>query len=266
MRNCLLPLVFVSMLLSCHPPSATTQGQPSADSSLVTTNPTTAFPADEAIYFKASGTEPFWNITLSNTIIKFASLVEGFEKFAIPHVEPTRAVDTHVTSYQAETEAGQLIVEIDSSECINAMSGAAYPYQVTVSIRRGIDQKAKKFDGCGQYISNYRLHDLWALESLKGVSADEMQFRQKRPSLEIDIRNASFMGFAGCNRMRGKLVAEREQIGFIDIFTTRMACSSSSAEAEFLTALRSATTFRIGNNRLYLSGPRGELLVFRKID
>ena len=135
----------------------------------MTTNTKATIATNETIYFKASDTEPFWNITLSGTIIEFTSLVESFEKFSTPPVEPIRATDTQVTSYQAETEAGRLIIEIDSSECTN-------------------------------------------------------------------------------------------------IVTTRMAGSSGNAEAEFLVALGAATSFRIGDNRLSLSGPRGELLIFKKID
>lgn len=266
MKDCLSPLLLISGLLGCQPPSATIQGQVLTDSSASTTKASAGLPADETIYFTASGTEPFWNIALSSRIIKFTSLVEGFEQFATPPVEPVRAEDPHITRYQAQIEAGQLVVEIDSSECINAMSGEAFPYQVTVSIQPMSDQKATAFQGCGRYVPDYRLHDIWVLESMKGVPVSKEQFQRELPSMEIDIRNASFMGFAGCNRMNGKLVTESEQVRFTDIFTTRMACPPGNVEGEFLITLRSATTFRIDNNRLYLSGQKDELLVFKKID
>lgn len=265
MKDCLSPLLLISVLLGCQPPP-TTQQQVLTDSSASTTKASSGLPADETIYFSASGTEPFWNIALSSRAIKFTSLVEGFEQFATPPVEPVRAEDPHITRYQAQTEAGQLVVEIDSSECINAMSGAAFPYQVTVRIQPGIDQETAVFQGCGRYVPDYRLHDIWVLESMKGVPVSKEQFQRELPSMELDTRNASFMGFSGCNRMNGKLVTEREQVRFTDIFTTRKACSPGNVEGEFLTALRSATSFRIGNNRLYLSDPEEELLVFKKID
>ena len=218
--------------------------------------------ADETAYFQASGTEPFWNIRFSDTKIQFTSLVAGFEKFTTPHVDPVQAMDANVKKYQASTELGQLVVEIKHQTCINAMSGEAYPYQVAVKMQRGVDQEPTAFEGCGAYVPDYRLHDLWVLESLEGTSASKMSFREL-PSMEINTQEATFTGFAGCNRMSGKLFAERDLLRFTDIFTTRMACSPS-LENEFLTALRAATTFRIGNNRLYLSNPNGEQLVFKK--
>ena len=222
--------------------------------------------ADTNAYFQASGTEPFWNVRLSDTQIQFTSLGEGFEQFTTPPVEPIRAMDANVKMYQAETESGRLVVEIRQQPCINAMSGKNSPYQVSVSIQRGTDQESTAFEGCGAYIPDYRLHDLWVLDSLEGTPASALSFEEERPMMEINTREATFMGFAGCNRMRGTLFAERDLLRFTDIVTTRMACPSGDAEAKFLTSLRSATTFRIGNNRLFLSNPNGERLVFKKID
>lgn len=44
-------------------------------------------------YFKGTGTEPFWGLKISNDMIEFTSLVEGFESFKTPHVEPILAAD-----------------------------------------------------------------------------------------------------------------------------------------------------------------------------
>lgn len=266
MKNYLPPFVLI-WLLSCQPPPAATTGRtPPVDTLQMKINPETADVTDTSAYFQASGTEPFWNIRLSDTQIQFTSLVERFKKFTTPHVEPVRAMDANVKRYQADTESGGLVVEIRQQLCTNAMSGKNFPYQVSVSIQRGTDQEPTAFEGCGAYIPDYRLHDLWVLDSLEGTPASALPFEEERPMMEINTREATFMGFAGCNRMRGKLFAERDLLRFTDIITTRMACPPGNAEAQFLTALRAATTFRIGNNRLFLSNPNGERLVFKKID
>ncbi len=266
MKIYLLPFISASWLLSCQPPPATTERTPPVDTLQMKTNQETTDVADTSAYFQASGTEPFWNIRLSDTQIQFTSLVAGFEQFTTPHVEPVRAMDANVKRYQADTESGRLMVEIRQQPCTNAMSGKNFPYQVSVSIQRGTDQEPTTFEGCGAYIPDYRLHDLWVLNSLEGAPASALPFEKERPMMEINTREATFMGFAGCNRMRGTLFAERDLLRFTDIITTRMACPPGNAEAKFLTALRSATTFRIGNNRLFLSNPNGERLVFKKID
>ena len=227
---------------------------------------TTTNPSGEKIYFKASGTEPFWSLEISEDRLRFHSLVEGFETFDAPAKEPIRAADANVKMYKAETEAGTMNVQIQQGECTNAMSGAVSGYNVTVELKQGTDQDFTVFEGCGQYVADYRLHDIWVLEELDGAKVTAAQFQQELPSMEINAQEASFVGFAGCNRMRGKLFSEREVLRFTGIITTRMMCAPENQEAEFLKALQSATTFNIENNRLYLSNPDGLRLVFKKID
>ena len=76
----------------------------------------------------------------------------------------------------------------------------------------------------------------------------------------------SFSGFAGCNGMSGQLFYEKELLRFTKIITTMMYCGDTNKEREFLKALNSATKYTIENNRLTLSNPSKELMVFKKID
>ena len=260
--------ILLPFLVSCqHQKSITTTGQAQTGntSSKQSMSPTVNS-SDEKVYFKGSGTEPFWSIEISEDVVRFRSLVEGYETFNIPHTEPVRAADANVKMYQAETELGTMKVQIQQVECINAMSGAASDYTVTVELKRATEQDFTVFEGCGQYIADYRLHDIWVLEELNGTKVTEAQFQQELPLMEINASETSFTGFAGCNRMRGRLFSEKDILRFTNIVTTKMMCPPENREAEFLTALRSSTTFRIENNRLYLSNPDGLRLVFKKID
>jgi heat shock protein HslJ len=74
------------------------------------------------------------------------------------------------------------------------------------------------------------------------------------------------MGYSGCNRMRGSIFWEPGLLRFTNIASTRMACRPENKEAVFLKNLESATTYRIENNRLWLSNPYGSLLIFKKVD
>ena len=262
--GCLLGM----LLLRCQPPPASDTPR-AAPIDTLADQPSSleheaARPFEDSAYFRASGTEPDWHLEISDAIVTFRSLRVGLDTLQTPHVEPSLAMDTK--QYQLETAAGTLHVQIRAEECTHAMSGAPAPYQVRVTLPRGTAAEPTEVVGCGAYVPDYRLHDLWVLDSLHDTAARDLPFGRELPTLEINTREASFLGSTGCNQMRGQLFAERSVLRFTDIVTTRMACPPDHPEAEFLTALRSTTTFRLGNNRLRLSHSEGTPLVFKKID
>ncbi len=262
------PLIMVASLLLIACQGKQTSSENRNDTTQITTTmDTTVSPsADEKVYFKGSGTEPFWSIEISEKVIRFISLRDAIDTLNFPHTEPERAMDANVKRYRASTAGGELIVQIMQSACTNAMSGKESAYTVKVEIKRGADSALSTLEGCGQYIADYRLHDIWVLEELHGEKVSASQFQQELPNMEINSNELSFMGFAGCNRMNGKLFSERDLLRFTQVVTTRMACAGDNQEAAFLTALQSATQYKIANNRLYLSNPNGQQLVFKKVD
>ncbi|WP_130735253.1 META domain-containing protein [Flavobacterium sp. J27] len=210
-------------------------------------------------YFKAQGTEPFWGLTLSEKEFVFTT---PEDTIVLPAVAPIVAADHNVKLFRSQNDAHSFAIEIIQMECTNAMSGKKFPYRVTLSI----DQKQTTWIGCGAYITDYRLHDIWVLEQLNGKKVDATDFSKEFPQLEIKAQENTFSGFAGCNQMQGRLFFEPKKIRFINVVTTEMACEPTNKETEFLKALSSTTTYTIENNRLYLSNPNKKLLILKKID
>jgi heat shock protein HslJ/uncharacterized membrane protein len=217
------------------------------------------------VYFKATGNEPFWGLEIAEDGIEFKSLTE-LETFKAPHIEPIRAMDANVKMYRLKTEAGEMNIQIIQGKCENSMSGDVLPYSVTVEIKRGTDQEFTTFKGCGQYITDYRLHDIWVLEQLNGKKVSPTDFSKELPRVEIYASTNKILGFAGCNQMNGSIFFEKGLLRFSNIATTRMMCEPQNKENEFLKALQSTTTYKLENNRLWLSNPSGLLLVLRKVD
>ncbi len=215
------------------------------------------------VYFKASGTEPFWFLELSEQQIKLKTITDSI---ITPYTAPLQARDSNVKMYKIQTESSRLNMQITQSECTDAMSGKLSPYTVSVEYKKNAEPSLHKIEGCGAYITDYRLHDIWVLEKLNGKSMDKTNFNSDLPSMEINSTTKAFTGFAGCNRMNGKLFFEKELLRFTDIATTKMMCDSDNNENAFLKAFRTATTYKIENNRLWLSNPSEELLIFKKID
>ena len=67
--------------------------------------------------------------------------------------------------------------------------------------------------------------------------------------------------------MTGGIFYEEDLLRFTQVASTRMACPSMDKENEFLSALQASTSYKLENNRLYLSNSSEEnLLVFKKMD
>ncbi len=216
-------------------------------------------------YFKATGTEPFWGLKIYDNKVELQTMEDTIQT---PPTEPIKAQDSNIAMYRIQTEATLLDIIIAHKECTNAMSGQISPYTVTISYKSTGGDETQVFEGCGSYITDYRLHDIWVLEEMKGATVSKEDFNGTDvPNMEVNINNNKFSGFSGCNRMTGSLFYEKDVLRFTQVASTRMACPNMEKESEFLTALQSSTTYEVENNRLYLSnGSEENLLVFKKID
>lgn len=145
------------------------------------------------------------------------------------------------------------------------MSGVISPYKVSIEIKNDSDADFKKIDGCGTYITDYRLHDIWVLEELNGYKVFITDYQKELPRIEIHAEENRFMGFGGCNSISGSLFFEKDLLRFNNITSTLMACTNNK-EDEFVKALKNSTTYSIKDNRLTLSNPSGKLLIFKKVD
>jgi heat shock protein HslJ len=255
-------LIIISVIISCKT-SGTTQKE------VDKTKSTPAYQQqmenlELGIYFRASGNEPECSLKISEKTIEFTSLKPGFESFKSVHVEPIRAMDANVKMYRVATESGSMIIQIMQQECVNTMSGEKSSYSVRIEITQ--NNNSTNFSGCGNYITDPRLHDIWVLEKLNGKIVNATDFIKELPNLEINSSTNNFLGFAGCNRMNGTIFFERGLLRFTNIITTRMACPGNNKESEFLKVLQSSTSYKVENNRLLLSNPSGEKLVFKKVD
>jgi len=226
-------------------------------------NTTIVNETEKTPYFKASGTEPFWSILISEDKIVYKTPEDSI---FMPHSQPILAMDSNVKMYKIKTESAQFNIQISQQECANEMSGEISPYKVAVEFKKNMSSEFENIKGCGNYITDYRLHDIWVLEELNGKKISSEDFSKEFPMLEIYASTNKFSGFAGCNRMNGSLFFEKGKLRFINIATTKMMCENSNKEGEFLTALQSTTTYSIGENRLFLSNPSGKKLVFKKVD
>lgn len=253
MKTFMSIVVLITMIItsSCSPMKSTTSTINNSKSE------------DGRVYFKASGNEPFWGLTISENSIKFTTLEDSI---TVAQQLPTTSKDGNIKRYKILTAEVDLNIEITGIECKDDMSGEKSPYSVSIDYKRKGVLTTQKLKGCGKYVSDYRLHDIWVLEILNGAKVDKSSFQSELPSIEIDAAANSFMGFAGCNRITGQIVFEKDMVSFTKIISTLMHCGDSNREREFLSALSKITKYKIENNRLILSNDSKELITFLKVD
>lgn len=126
--------------------------------------------------------------------------------------------------------------------------------------------------GCASTQSNqldasYRLHDIWALEQVAGVSVKPGNYRQQ-PTMEINITEMRVMGNDGCNNYSGQVkTADDSHLVFGPLAGTRKFCPDMEIPDLLGSALANVQQYQIENLRLHLLDANSEeLMVFRKVD
>jgi uncharacterized membrane protein len=220
----------------------------------------------EGVDFYATGNEPFWSVNLDlDRSMHFEAL--GGPSLTTPAVPGERAQDADVTRYRAVTESGRLTVQIIAGECTDTMSGEIFSHKVTVDFGRTTDVDDTRYEGCGRYVVNPGLNDIWVLRTIDGQDIDTSGLPKGAPTLELHIAQGRVMGHTGCNDFSGSFSIERNRILFGNAAVTVRACPGMAEEARFSQALfQRAHTFELKELELVLTDREARQLVFRKVD
>ncbi len=221
-----------------------------------------AIEENKAIGFKATGNEPFWSfeIDFANKKMKFKTM-EG-DSIVTPLNNPVKPQDIDAVSYRAQIESGALNIMIIRDECTDSMSGEKSGYKVRASVQMG-DGEMKDYMGCGDYKGDYRLHNLWVLESLDGKPMDS---KSKAPNLEFNLVENKMYGFGGCNRINSNIETINDSIEIGSVISTKMACPNLDTEKLFLDAISEKTlNFSFSEGKLILKND-SNTLIFKNVD
>ncbi|GAB3993411.1 hypothetical protein GCM10028807_28560 [Spirosoma daeguense] len=256
MRALLFGLIFLS--IACRRPST-------QFAAMLTPVPT---PADYSRYLKsgdelvAIGHDPSWSLTINSS--------KGMLRFAAPGKDslevtvPERQNDPDgVIRYNIPVDAGHMSVLFRPDSCVDKKTGHRLDYRVEVSLR------GKNYVGCGVSLRQLAtLQDIWVLTEFQGKPVSAGGLRNELPRLEISLTEGRVTGTTGCNRLSGSIIADTHQILFGPLITTKMACAGSVGDFEknFLNALSTPVTYRIGQGKLVLLRSGTSVMTFKKVD
>ena len=220
---------------------------------------------ESGIDFLASGNEPFWALEINFDSSMSFKTPEAV-LFTAPVPEPSRAMDANVLRYAAASADGNLIVQIQQQPCENDMSGEKMEYRVSVDLKTG-NAPQVHYQGCGRYLNDYRINDIWVLESINGKGFDATGFSKGAPRLEFSLREKRVIGQAGCNEFSGAAEIQGKKIKFGMFRSTKMACEQLTFERNFMNLVNNQTVgYSIAPGKLTLQLNKDSVFVYKKVD
>jgi len=184
--------------------------------------------------FKATGNEPSWSLVIDfDNQMHFKSLNHPKE-LVTPVPKPDITQDVPVERYRAVTAKGELIVSIMPDTCLDNMSGEQFPFSVTVTAKLSNQNDYTEFKGCGRYLLDNRLHNIWVVEEMEGQKTEASDFSAGLPTLEFYPGEGRVSGHDGCNRLFGKIINQNGDLKFTAMGSTRMACPNMEKSDQFL--------------------------------
>jgi heat shock protein HslJ/uncharacterized membrane protein len=213
------------------------------------------------IDFVARGQSPDWSLEMDlDEIIRFSAATG--EKINTPSVAGIPLMDVAAISYRAQTEAGTLAIIIYEQACTDGWADETVTKKVEVTLNE------KRYRGCGQFTYDYRLQDIWALESINRQPIS-LASGQERPWLELNLKQKRVYGHTGCNSFNGLAEVQGTGIRFSRMASTLKACLDQDPgfEDRYLSSL---TNRRVGYTleplKLHLQVSEDSLYTFRKVD
>ena len=109
------------------------------------------------------------------------------------------------------------------------------------------------------------LQDIWVLDSINNIAPDSNYFAHGTPVFDLNLEKKTFSGHTGCNGMNGKFKVEGEKLFFKTLDITKSVCKDKGFEKKLLKAFNSPVSYKILNDKLYLTIDPSTVYVFRRI-
>ncbi|MEO6489117.1 MAG: META domain-containing protein [Ferruginibacter sp.] len=122
--------------------------------------------------------------------------------------------------YQLRTEGGQASIKIYNTDC----SATSSTKKVQVSIGN------KLYVGCGQYLYDHRINDIWQLDMINNIQQSASAFSTGLPTLQFDLQKNSVNGSDGCNEISSKIELQGSRIRFDVFSSSKRSCNNNKVE------------------------------------
>ena len=109
---------------------------------------------------------------------------------------------------------------------------------------------------------NYRLHDIWALNTIDSIDAGR---DRSNAYLEFNLTTDKIYGNTGCNSLSGDLIVKADSLRMFNIAVSEMLCIRFQNEQEYISSLEQPMSYSIEGLELTLKSKQ-TTFTFRKVD
>lgn len=217
------------------------------------------------VVFFARGNEPFWSLDIySDNKIVFSEMGQP-DIVALNYKEEKSDRENEII-ISAQTDKVELVVKIFRDSCQDNMSGEMFDHRISVRIKNSSFDEIV-LDGCGKYLYDYRLNDIWVMEEMTDVVLNKENLMKGLPIFEFNFSEMRVSGHAGCNQFFGEINLKGNTISFGTLTSTKMACPDMSVEQKVFQSLNQNNfTYKIDKHKLILESGSGIKMIFRKTD
>ena len=188
-------------------------------------------------------------------------------QYNAPAVQPSKAADANVIRYRTVTEAGELIVQIFDRPCDDTMADKKFENEVRVEFKTSAEKEFKTFNGCGDYVPDFRLHDIYVIREVDGITVNPQDFGKNVPNLEINATDKFVLGHDGCNSFRGSVRFKPGTLVFGPLASTLMACiNNQEISFKIGKALDGELQYKFEDTRLSFYKQDKKVMVLQKVD
>ncbi len=219
---------------------------------------------EQGIDFYAFGNE--WSLTIDeDKAIRFVSVARSIDINA-PGVEGIQPIDLHAIIYNLSRENGSLSIRLIPDTCIN-QEGDKMPYNVNVSFKNRVGE-ISTFNGCGAYLNNPQMNDIWALKSWTRYS-DSLRSPNfpGNPLIELNLQSNRLSGNLGCGEITGYIAPKGNKL---KIYSLDYLNKSSVCDSEIARELFDYINFKdhyVSLHGLQLQlATASDTLIFQKVD
>jgi len=161
----------------------------------------------------------------------------------IPVFKFTEGTEENI--YRVSTGDSSLDILISQKGCTNSE---------TDNLKKSVQVKLGNslYTGCGQYLYNNQLNDVWELQSINNQPLNKNDFNKTQPYLYIQLEKQQIEGFDGCGKIKGNIMVKGSRIKISGMQNTE-PCNSTRIRNIFSTLLNNKLVdYRLTKNMLQL--------------
>ncbi len=198
----------------------------------------------------------YWTLELDfDNLISFRS-ADGISLDVLPNFEK-REFSSGSEKYIIQTNLGAMMIDIYNSSCAGKDEKFGKKVDVTVN--------NKIYTGCGKYLFDHRINDIWVLEYINNETQHADDFQRGLPILEFNLQENNMTGSDGCNNISSTIEMKGNRIKFSPFMSTKMACNNNKAGKIFNELLSNKLVdYYLQNNKLILYLEDDSKLYFKR--